>query len=116
VDWVFLTAPDEQARQNTAKARAMMDLYENLKARVIELTHSQHAAPLLDQMFEHPFFQGVHLMFPADQKPSRQLVAGLLRTFRETGILKVVQEGSGRRARILALAELINLCEGKEVV
>ena len=41
--WIgfFLTALDEQARQNTAKARAIMDLYENLKTRVVELTHSQ---------------------------------------------------------------------------
>lgn len=116
--WIgfFLTALDEQARQNTTKARAIMDLYENLKARVIELTHSQYAVPLLDQMFERPFFQSTHLMFPADPKPSRQLVAGLLRTLRESGILKVVREGSGRRARILAFAELINLCEGKEIV
>lgn len=116
--WIgfFLTALDEQARQNTAKARAIMDLYENLKARVIELTHSLYALPLLDQMFERPFFQSTHLIFPAEPKPSRQMVASLLRTLRESGILKVIREGSGRRARILAFAELINLCEGKKVV
>lgn len=93
-----------------------MDLYENLKARVIELTHSQYAVPLLDQMFERPFFQSTHLIFPAEPKPSRQLVASLLRTLRESGILKVIREGSGRRAQILALAEIITLCEGKEIV
>ena len=116
--WIgfFLTALDEQARQNTAKARAIMALYGKLKARVIELTHSQYAVPLLDQMFERPFFQSTHLIFPAEPKPSRQMIASLLRILRESGVLKVIREGSGRRAQILALAELINLCEGKEIV
>jgi hypothetical protein len=35
---------------------------------------------------------------------------------REANILKVVREGSGRRAQVLALAELINLAEGKPVI
>jgi hypothetical protein len=48
--------------------------------------------------------------------PSKQMVAQLLRVLREAGILKPVREASGRRAQVLALAELVNLCEGREVV
>jgi hypothetical protein len=40
----------------------------------------------------------------------------MARTLREANILKVVREGSGRRAQMLALAELINLAEGKTVI
>lgn len=117
-EWIefFLTALDEQARENASKARAIMELYAELKAKVIELTHSQFAVPLLDQIFERPLFQSSHLRFLADPKPSRQAVANLLRALREAGILKVVREGSGRRAQVLALAELLNLCEGKKVI
>jgi len=116
--WIafFLTALDEQAGQNAATARAIMNLYEQLKAKVIELTHSQYAVPLLDQIFERPIFQSGHLLFPTDPKPSRQAVAHLLRTLREGQILTIVRKGSGRRGQVLALAELVNLCEGKKVL
>ena len=111
----FLRALDEQARVNADKARAIIDLYARLKERVIALTRSQYAVPLLDRIFERPYFQSRHLSFAGGRQPSRQSIAQLLRMLREDGILKVVSEGSGRRAHVLAFAELINLCEGKEV-
>ena len=115
--WIafFLRALDEQSRANADKARAVIDLYARLKDRVIALTHSQFAVPLLDQIFERPLFQSSHLRFAGDRQPSRQAIAHLLRVLRDNGILKVVREGRGRRAQVLAFAELINLCEGNEV-
>jgi Fic family protein len=116
-DWIafFLRALDEQARLNAAKARAIMDMYESLKQRTISLTRSQFAVPLLDQLFERPIFQINQLRFE-EPRPSRQAVFGLLRALRQSGILKVVREGSGPRAQVFALAELVNLCEGKQAV
>ena len=115
--WIvfFLRALDEQARVNASKAQAIIDLYGQLKERVIALTHSQYAVPLLDQMFERPLFQSTLLKFAGDRAPSRQAIAHLLRVLREDGILKVVREGRGRRAQVLVLASLINLCESNEV-
>ena len=117
-EWIsfFLVALDEQARANADKARAILDLYERMKARVLELTHSQYAVPLLDQIFERPIFLSTHFKFPAGFKPSRQAIAHLLRLLREADILTVMQHGRGRRAQVLALAELVNLCEGKNII
>ncbi|MFO0754368.1 MAG: Fic/DOC family N-terminal domain-containing protein [Thermodesulfovibrionales bacterium] len=116
--WIsfFLIALNEQAQQNASKARAIKELYERLKMRVIDLTRSQYAVPLLDQLFKHPIFQSTSLVLPVDTQPSRQLIANMLRIVREANILKVVREGGGRRPQVLVLAELINLCEGKELV
>ena len=111
----FLRAIDEQARVNADKARTIIDLYDALKERVLELTRSQFAVPLLDQIFERPLFRSKDLQFTGDRSPSRQFVSQLVRMLREDGILKVVREGRGRRAQVLAFAELINLCEGSEV-
>ena len=115
--WIsfFLGALDQQARVNADKARAIIDLYARLKERVIALTRSQYAVLLLDRIFERPYFQSTHLRLAGDRPPSRQAVSHLLRVLREDGILKVVREGRGRRAQVLAFAELVNLCEGKEV-
>jgi len=112
--WItfFLRALEQQARDNASKARAIMDLYAKMKQRVLELTRSKFSVPLLDQIFERPLFQQNHIKLAG----SRQLAAGLIRRLREAGILSVVREGSGRRGQVLAFRELLNLCEGREVV
>jgi len=44
------------------------------------------------------------------------MVMNMLGRLKKAGILKIVREGSGRRPQILALAELINICEGTDVI
>lgn len=115
--WIgfFLSAMDEQSRENAKKAQAIIDLYNRMKSRIIDLTHSQYAVPLLDCLFDQPVFTSS--LF--DEKlgmPSKPMVMNMLGRLKSAGILKVVREGSGRRPQILALAELINVCEGSDVI
>jgi len=114
--WIgfFLGAMDEQARENARKAQLIIDLYGRMKAKIIDLTHSQYAVPLLDFMFDQPVFKSSQLdNHPA--MPSESMVAHMLSRLKTAGILKVVRTGSGRRPQILAFIELINLCEGSDV-
>ncbi len=111
----FLRGIEEQASLNAQKASAILALYSELKKRVLDLTHSQFAMPLLDQMFGRPIFQSVHLDF-SPQSPSRPAVTNLVRQLKEAGILTVLQEGAGRRGTVYAFGELLNLCEGRKVV
>ena len=110
----FVEGVAVQAEANTNKARAIQDLYERLKKQVLELTHSQFAVPLLDYMFERPIFRGSDVT-KLEQMPSAPMVANLLGNLRRNGILHTVREGAGSRPHVLALAELINLCEGRKV-
>lgn len=114
--WIafFLQALDSQAKANAEKARAIIALYERMKERVIALTHSQFAVPVLDQIFEQPLFKASSLAIPGEYRPTRQAVSSLLRRLREDGILKVIREGAGRRSQVLAFVELLNLCEGSD--
>jgi cell filamentation protein, protein adenylyltransferase len=115
--WIafFLTALIEQAQQNAQKAHAVMDLYESLKTRVINLTQSKFAVPLLDVLFERPILRSTQLdSIPG--MPSRAMINTLLNKLKSDGILKVIAKGRGQRAQVLALAELLNLCEGKSIV
>jgi Fic family protein len=115
-EWIafFLRALAEQADANAAKARAIMDLYEKLKAQVISLTHSQFAVPLLDALFEKPIFPSTSLAGRPGM-PSQQMIMHMLGKLKDAGVLKVRREGRGRRAQILTLPSLVNLCEGREV-
>jgi len=111
----FLQGIEEQAIQNAETAKAILELYERLKKQVLELTRSQYAVPLLDQAFRRPVFQSGHLKF-GGRAPSKAAIASMLRALKEGKVLKLVREPSGRKPAIFALAELINLCEGKRVV
>jgi Fic family protein len=115
--WIafFLQALIEQANQNSDKARAIMDLYERLKSRVIELTHSKFAVPMLDILFVRPIIKSSEF---ADNKgmPSKPMIGSMLSELKKDGILKTIRAASGRRAEVLAFAELINLAEGKKVI
>lgn len=82
---------------------------------MLDLTHSQYAVPLLDYMFERPIFRSSDLS-KLEHMPSAPMVANLLGNLRRNGILHTVREGAGRRPHVLALADLINLCEGKKVL
>ncbi len=115
--WIefFLTAVAEQAIENAQKARAILALYEKLKADILKLTHSQYAVPLLDRLFRQPIITSTHIM--RDKKmPTRPMVMMLLKRLREAKILKSIREASGPKPQVLVLAELLNLCEGKKVV
>ncbi len=115
--WVefFLVAVAEQAVENGEKARAILALYERLKVKVLDLTHSQYAVPLLDRLFKQPIFPTTYLTTDKAM-PSKPMVMTLLKRLREAGILRTVREGIGPKAAVLALAELVNLSEGKKVV
>ncbi|MBI5235665.1 MAG: Fic family protein [Deltaproteobacteria bacterium] len=114
--WIrfFLKAIDEQSHANADKAQSIMALYKGLKARVIELTHSRYAVPILDQMFERPIFTSAQLVFSSDAKPGRATITNFFRPLIKAGILDVAMEGSGRRPRILVLSELMDICESKK--
>lgn len=111
----FLQGVEEQAIKNAETVRAILELYERLKRQALELTHSQFAVPLLDQAFRKPVFQSAHLDF-GERAPSKPAIANLLRALKKGKVLKVLREGSGRRPAVYALADLINVCEGKRVV
>ena len=115
-DWIafFLTAVEEQARVNSQKARDMIALYTDLKQRLLNLTHSQFAVPLLDSMFERPIFRSSDIK-KRKGMPSYPMINILLTKLKAGGILKIIRKGSGPRPQVLALHELINLCEGRKL-
>jgi len=114
--WIefFLTAVHEQAKLNAQRARTIIDLYEDLKHRVLQLTHSQFAVPLLDLLFKRPIFQISHFDGKKSM-PSKPMLITLVNQLRAAEILKVLRKGSGRRGQVFVLSELINACEGKKV-
>jgi len=105
----------QQARANLEKAKGILQLYDRLKAQVLELTRSPYAIPLLDRIFERPIF-APSMFFDDSGMPSKQTIMGILRRLVKAGVLQQLREARGSRPSILALAELVNLCEGRKVL
>ncbi|MBI4828902.1 MAG: Fic family protein [Nitrospinae bacterium] len=118
-DWTgwcvfFLTAIIEQSRSNHAKAKAILDLYEEKKRQITELTHSQHAINALDWLFSRTIFTAPD--FNASERIPGPTARRILKILTDGGILHVLRPGKGRRPAILAFPNLINIVEGRKVL
>ena len=115
-EWVefFLTGVDQQSKANASTVQKIFSLYDNLKERCIELTHSQFAVPLLDCIFKKPVFQTSYLY---DKKglPSTPMINNLLTSLKNANIITIVREGKGRRPHVYVLQDLVNITEGKKI-
>lgn len=114
-DWTgwcafFLKAIQAQAEGNQRKAVAILQLYNDMKARIVELTRSQYAIHALDWMFEKPIFKSSDFVRVSRiPKPTATRILGVLKS---EGILQVIEEGRGRKPTILAYRDLLNIAEG----
>lgn len=116
-DWTgwcrfFLEAVRSQAEDNLGRARAILDLYEDMKRRVPEITRSQYAILAVDWIFAQPVFKTTDLVASAGiPDPTARRI---LRLLRNAGVLRTVEPGRGRRPAVLAFDDLLSIAEGRE--
>jgi Fic family protein len=117
-DWTgwaafFLAAVKDQADENGAKARAILELYRREKEWITRATRSQHAIAALDWVFSRPVFSTSDFLSSARiPKAAAKRILSIART---EGRLRELRPASGRRAAILAFPGLLNIAEGREV-
>ncbi len=109
----FLKAITEQAKNNNRKVKEIMGLYDNIKSKIQEITHSQYTIHLLDAVFDRPIFETTD--FVNRTKIHKPTAMGLLRQLKGNGILKELRSGSGRRAAVLCFPELLNITESRKI-
>lgn len=114
-DWTgwcrfFLQAIISQAESSKIKALAILALYRDRKAWIVDVTRSQHAVRALDWIFGRPIFKSpAFIEGSAIPKPT---ASRILRVLRDEGFLVEIREASGRRPAILACRKLMNIAEG----
>lgn len=117
-DWTgwcafFLEAVRAQAEENLEKARRILDLYEEMKVRVPEVTRSQYAMRAVDWIFGRPVFQSTGFIHEGEVPGAT--ARRILRVLRDEEILSVIRPSAGRRPAILAFTALMNIAEGREL-
>ena len=106
----FLQAIREQAEENQQKARDILKLYEEMKAKFVDLTHSQYAILALDWVFERPIFKSSD--FTRSAGIPAPTAKRILKILKSEGILLEIQPGSGRQPSVIAYSDLLNIVEG----
>ena len=114
-DWTgwcrfFLEAVRSQAEDNHKKAKAILDLYNSMKLKILHATRSQYTVSVLDWIFGQPIFKSSDFVAHSNI-PSRS-AQRLLEILHKEGILKLWSKGKGSRAPVYAFAELLNIAEG----
>lgn len=114
--WIefFLKASCHQAARNTAQAKAILDLYNEMKTAFVEATHSQFAQAALDAFFRKPILNSREFQkFTA--LANRGTAATLLRNLEQSELIRVLRRGAGRSPSRYVLPRLINIAEGRTV-
>jgi len=117
--WVafFLKAIQVQARRNSQRVKSIMALYEEMKLKIHNITHSQYAVHLLDAIFAKPIFRTSDVVNQLNKsyKIHKKTGANLIRQLRDAGILKMLAVGQGKRSSVMCFTRLVNTAEGHEV-
>lgn len=111
-DWTgwckfFLTAVAEQAESNIARSKAILNLHEERRDWIVDVTRSQYAVRALDYFFVTPIFNAVQFRDAVEIPP--QTAGSIVRKLRDEGFLSVVIKGRGRRSGIYAFNELLEI-------
>ncbi len=116
-DWTgwcrfFLRAVKAQAEDNLARTQGILQLYEDMKRRIAELTRSRYAIQALGGLFKDPIFRGPAFGRRTGIPPrtARRILDRLV----DGGVLRVVVPGRGRRGPILAYPDVLRVAEGRE--
>ncbi len=110
--WIafFMQAVAIQAKENSRKVRLIMKLYEDMKVKIQEITHSQYTVKLLDAIFSRPIFETVSLVNRSGI--NKKTAMSLIKTIRTHNILTILRESSGRKPAVYCFAELLKITEG----
>ncbi len=112
-DWIafFLKAILTQSETNLERVQRINELYDEMKVRIENSTHSQYAIRLLDKLFERPVFQAAD--FAREMGLSKATGIHLVKELRSNGILTEVQPASGRRSAVMCFPSLLSLVDSK---
>jgi len=107
--WIrfFLTAVNTQARRNVDKAQNILQLYNSMKQKIVDSTHSQYALQALDSLFNLAIFKSSDFQKNSGiPKPSNARIIG---TLRDENIIDTLEEASGRKPAIYIFRSLIDI-------
>ena len=112
--WIefFLKATMQQAEDNGLKVKNIIRLYEDMKGKIHNATHSQYIIQILDALFFRPIFKATD--FTARTGIAKATSLRYLKQLKDSGILRELSVGSGSKGTVFCFPDLLNIAEGKK--
>ncbi|MDL2307555.1 Fic family protein [Desulfovibrio sp. OttesenSCG-928-C06] len=111
--WIefFVKGIGIQAEENTLKARKILALYNEMKDKILNATHSQYASRALDFIFRWVFFSTNH--FCSYSKIPNSSARNILKQLSDAGIIDIFSRGAGRRPSFFWFRQLRDIVDPK---
>lgn len=111
-DWkswiaLFLEAVVSQAEVNLSLVRHVIDLYDDMKMRIAEITRSEQSIRILDALFDRPIFRSSELQDRLGIQ--RQRASGYIRSLKKAEILTEIHPAAGARPALLSFDPLLEI-------
>lgn len=109
-EWIefFLTAIAVQSKNNITKAKKITALYEDMKDKFREATHSERSITVLDTFFKRPIIN-VHSFTKKANITSRNTARSILQKLEKGNLIVKQQEGKGRNSAFYAFPALLSI-------
>ena len=110
-EWIkfFLNAIILQSKSNSEKAKHILNIYDEMKKRIVDKTHSQFSIQILDCLFHMPIFSSSDFQRKSNiPKPSANRI---LNQLKDAKIVDIIEEGKGRRPTIFIFKKLIKIID-----
>jgi Fic family protein len=108
-NWItfFLTAVIEQAKSNSEKAKAILDLYTEIKQEIAQVTRSRFAIQALDMIFALPVFSTTEFIKQSGIPP--KTAVRIINQLEKQDILGFVRKAQGRHPAVMGFTKLLNI-------
>lgn len=107
--WIlfFLDAVHIQAKRNNEKASQVLNLYKEMRNRIVDLTKSPYALKVLDSLFTTPIMKTANFIKVAEIEPKS--AHRIISKLKSENILVTIQKHSGRTSEILVFDQLYQI-------
>lgn len=96
-------------RENSQKAKAILELYRDMKGIIPEMVPSKYSIYAIDGIFSKPIFKSTYLVEIAGN--NKMAARRILRLLVDKEILRVTQEPRGRQPAVYAFSKLLETTE-----
>lgn len=97
----------EQAKENIRKAESIIQLYNEMKMKIPEITRSQYAIQIIDTLFHIPIFTSTS--FIGKSGIPKRSVHRILDLLKGGGLIDIFRHGKGQRPVMFVFQPLITV-------
>jgi Fic family protein len=109
--WIsfFLQAIVLQSEENSVKARSILNLFNDMKTQVPEITRSQYSVQAIDVLFSSPVISSRD--FAIKSGIPNRTAQRIVERLEQKGILRLLREGKGSRSPVYLFSGLLDITE-----